>query len=441
MAFQVKLQSPAVREAKIRASVQASTDTRDFYEFRNQKSQLKVIRIAQDALVYRMENFRTYSDQHAYIIREGHPPDYFLTGQEKESVQQLQHEILAKLARAGRADSVTPVFDVLKVERQREPLLITYRGMIVNGNRRLAAMREILAEDGSAYAEFAHIDCQVLPDDATPEEIVDIEAGLQGKRETKLDYDWVGDCRLIQRLIDLGRSQNQVADRLNRKVSEIKNALAAFGEAAVYLKDWAKAEGDYTRVRDAEQFFKDLPSLLQGKGQPLADASRVLAWNLYENREQLNDRLYSFNVVIGKSAAEALDRLSSELGIPLNVEEPDDDGTFDVEVDTGEAASSFQPIIDAFRDDGKKQEAIERLVEVAQGIVEEGRGRKSGGAALKAIITANARLMEVDLGRANAATYAAIGRQLDQITKRVGELSDVLAQLRAGDTDSTAGSA
>src|SRR4051812_6048192 len=98
------MQSPAIREAKLAASVQASTETRDFYDFRNQKLQLKLVRVAQDLLVYRMENFRTYIDQHSYIIRENAASDFFLAGQENESVQQLQHEILAKLARKGRAD-------------------------------------------------------------------------------------------------------------------------------------------------------------------------------------------------------------------------------------------------------------------------------------------------------------------------------------------------
>ena len=107
MTYQVKIESPAVREAKIQASIQASSETRDFYDFRNQKSQLKLVRIASDLLVYRMENFRTYIDQRSIIIREGKAADFFLAGQENESVQQLQHEILAQLARKGRADSVS----------------------------------------------------------------------------------------------------------------------------------------------------------------------------------------------------------------------------------------------------------------------------------------------------------------------------------------------
>lgn len=430
MTYQIKMETPAIREAKILASLQASTETRDFYDFRNQKTQLKLVRIATDLLVYRMENFRTYIDQHTYIMREGKPADFFVAGQENESVQQLQHEILAQLARKGRADSIAPVIDVLKTEKQREPILITSRGVVVNGNRRLAAMRELLDENRTVNAEFSHVDCLVLPADITPEEIVDIEARLQAKPETKLDYDWIGDCLLIQKLIDLGRNTAQVAERLNRKPAEIKNSLAALGEATVYLKDWANAEGDYTRVRESEQFFKDLPGLVQDKEEGLADASRVIAWNLFENRNQLDERLYAFNVVFGKNAAEVMDRVAERLGIPLTGDTIEDDGSFDVDVDVGETATVYQPVIEALRDPAKKGEALEVLIEVSRGVLEQERGRKSSGAALKAIITANTRLSEVDLSRADPAGYSAMERQLEQIGKRVGELRGSLDRLR-----------
>ena len=32
--------------------------------------------------IYRMENFRTFTDQREYVVKEGLPSNYFLTGQE-----------------------------------------------------------------------------------------------------------------------------------------------------------------------------------------------------------------------------------------------------------------------------------------------------------------------------------------------------------------------
>jgi len=352
-----------------------------------------------------------------------------LAGQENESIQQVQHEILAGLARKGRAESVVPVIDVLRTERQREALLITHRGVVVNGNRRLAAMRELLDEDRKTYQEFNHVTCLVLPEDATPEDIIEIEAGLQGRPETKLDYDWIGDAQLIKKLIEMGRSERDLAERLRRKPSEIRNSLAALTEANLYLKDWAKAEGEYTRVRESEQFFKDLPGLLQGKEQGLAEASRVIAWNLFDNRDKLNKRLYAFNVTFGKQAADVLDRVSSEMGVAISSNGVDDGDEFDVDIEGASDSVSYRPVLELFTNPVTREDAIETLIDICRNVIEEEKGKKTGTAALKAIGAANARLMEVDLGRADAATYHAIGRQLDQIQKRAKDLKATLEAL------------
>ncbi len=434
MPYQLKLISRLERETKIRAALAAPKGDEDFYDFRNQKTKLKVVRIDLGLPIYRVENFRTYTDQKEYLIRENKPADFFQTGQENESVQQIQHEILAKLAGTGRADSITPVIDVLKKEGQREAILITHAGVVVNGNRRLAGMRELYAEDRIANAQFSHVDCMVLPSDATAIEIVDIEAALQAKRETKLNYDWIGDCALIKMLISMGRTPTQVADRLNRKEKEIKNSLLALTEADLYLSEWAKAEGEYGRVRDdGEQFFKDLPGQLSGKDRPLQEASRVIAWTLFDSRKNLGERIYSFNITFGKRAADVLDRLASDLGVPLESVEPapPSAGDFDVALDEESGAISYDGVIEVLEDPERREEATEALIEVCRDVIESERDKKSGTAAEKAIILAHSKLAEVDLSRAAPTTYATLDRQLDAIVAKATELKAKLAKYQA----------
>lgn len=433
--YKVRLTPLLEREAKIRASADASTTQSDFYEFRNQRTPLKVVRLDIDLPIYRAENFRTFTDQKEYTKRENKAVDFFQTGQENESVQQLQHAILVKLARTGRSDSVVPVIDVLRKEQQREPLLITHRGVVVNGNRRLAGMRELYSDNADLNATFSHVDCMVLPADATPKDIVDIEANLQAKPETKLDYDWIGECQLIKKLLSFGRSPAQVGKQLNRKEKEIRNSLQALTEADLYLKDWARAEGEYSRVRDAEQLFKDLPVLLQGKDAKLQEASRVIAWSLYDKREQLGSRLYSFNVAFGKGAADVLDRVAAELGISLDAESADRGGdTLDIDFDEDAAELSYDPIINALRQPTKRDEISDTLIDVARSVVELDKGNKSGGAALKALTQAHAKLAEVDLSKAAESTYDSLEKQLDAIIASASNLKERLGAYRGGGT-------
>jgi len=429
MKFAVKVKPPAIREEIIRKALDASTETERFFDFRNAETRLKRIRVPEDVLVYRMENFRVFTEQQTYLAREHKPETFFSTGQENVSAQQVQHDILAILARKGEGDSVVPILDVLRKEHQRDSILITQRGVVVNGNRRLAGMRELLAEDGAAFDDFNFVNCMVLPSDATATEIVDIEAALQGRRETKLDYDWIGDAQLIKRLEGMGRKPKEIGIRLNRKPAEVGNSLAALTEAELYLKDWLKTPGEYARVKDSEQFFKDLPDLLKDKDTALTEASRVIGWTLHDNKDRLNDRLYAFNIAIGKSAADVLDRLSSDLGVEVEEGNEEDDASFSVDIDEADTVVSYKPITDILRDPNERDEAVERLVDICRSVIEEERDKRTGNAALKAIGQANARLTEVDLSRADRNTYDPIGRQLDQIAKRTGELQKKLAEL------------
>jgi hypothetical protein len=292
----IQLTSRVEREARIRKARISPIDTDTLYDFRNAPVKLPVIQLPIDVPIYRMENFRTFTDQSEIIKARKLAPDYFSSGQEVESVQQIQHGILARHARKGFKDSVTPVIDVLRQQRQRYPILISSSGVVVNGNRRLAAMRDLLAEDRVAYRHFNTVNCAVLPEDATVEEIVDIEASLQAQPETKLEYDWIGDAQLVARLVALHKSTAAVAARLNRSEKEIRNVLSALAEADLYLKEWAQAEGEYSRVaEDGEQLFKDLPKQLEGKDAGMQAASRAIAWTLFDNRATVPGRIYSFN--------------------------------------------------------------------------------------------------------------------------------------------------
>lgn len=415
--YNVTIKSRSEREALI-AKGKAATGPADvypFYEFRNRLTQLPVVRLPIDLPIYRMQNFRTFTDQAEYIATEGVAADYFSGGQESETVQQVQHRMLATLA-TRKTDSVAPVRDVLKREGQREPLLITASGIVVNGNRRLAAMRELYAEEPGAFANFSHIDFAVLPQDATLADVIDVEAALQAKQETKLEYDWVGDAQLMKAMVLQHGGTGEVAKRLNRGDKEIRNTIQALAEADIYLKEWVGAPGHYSKVRDdAEQLFKDLPKRLEGKDAELQQASRVIAWSLLENRDRLPGRVYNYNAAFGKLATDVLDRVASELQVSTEAGVAEDGDDFVVDFGEEEAVVSYAAIIDQLRDETSKSETIDVLIDAVQSAIEVEKGRSSEKASLKAVGQAHAKLMAVDIARAAPDTHAAMRRQLEGI--------------------------
>jgi hypothetical protein len=428
MSYSITIVSPAEREVIIRKATQSPMKFEDFHYLRNTLISLPVIRISIDLPIYRMENFRTFTNQKEHITKEKLSQSFFAMGQESERAQQVQHGILSSLARKGKDGSVTPVVDVLRKDKQREFLLVTSNGTVVNGNRRLAAMRELYRENTTETESFSHVNVMVLPPDVTLNEIVDIEASLQGKPETKLDYDWIGDAKLISCEVDIHRSISNVAKRLNRNEKDIKNAIQALAEADLYLKEWVKAEGEYNRVKDdAEQFFKDLPKRLEGKNMQLENASRAIAWALFDNRERLPSRIYDFNAAFGKLASDVLDRLSNNLGIATEQgEDGSDDGEFMIAIGNDEDVINYDAVIESLKDPNN-DDAISALIDACQDSIETEKGQKSGDAALKAVSQAHSKMISIDLSRAHPKTFPGIIKQLDaiaMITKRLKEFLD-----------------
>jgi hypothetical protein len=74
---------------------------------------------------------------------------------------------------------------------QTEPLLMDAEGVVVNGNRRLAAMRWLLAVDAQRYSRFEQPMAAVLPPEVERADLEFIEAALQMAPETKLAYSWL----------------------------------------------------------------------------------------------------------------------------------------------------------------------------------------------------------------------------------------------------------
>lgn len=429
MTYQVEIVSRTERETLIENRLNNSDETGEtIYDFRGGSHVPNVVSLGIDVPVYRMENCRTFSAQQSEMATQGLEKDFFFKGQEKSSVQQNQHEILAKLAARGTS-SVSPIIEELRNDGQREAILISSTGVVVNGNRRLSAMRELYrGTDGSVDNRFSHVKCAVLPPDTTPDEIDDIEADLQARPQTKLDYDWIGDARLIRRQVSKGRTPKEVADRLRRGNADIENVLQALDEADLYLSEWANKPGQYDLISsDGEQIFADIPKQIAKKDADLQNASRAIAWSLFENRDKVSGRVYSLNAAFGRLAPQVLDRISEEFELgtdPIDIKTGIDYFSIEIEDD---ASVSYQPIIEFLHDDEIKDEAIQTLIDVCETAIELDKGVKSERAALKALSQASAKIMSIDVSMAGAATLPAMNKQIESIRNVLTKIEEKIA--------------
>lgn len=422
MNYSIEITPLSERKAMISERYNVSEEIGEpIYEFRGETHIPKVISLPINVPVYRMENCRAFSAQQTEIVREGLDKNFFEMGQERQSAQSVQHKILAELSRKG-TESVTPIYEVLQKVGQRETILISSSGVVVNGNRRLSAMRELLHQsDGTLDRRFEHVRCSVLPSDTIRDEIDDIEADLQARPETKLEYDWIGDARLIRRQVEKNRSTKSVADRLHRSKIDIENVLQALDEADLYLSQWLKKPREYALVQDGQQIFSDIPKSIAKQDDNLKEASRAIAWSIFDNRANIGGRVYRLNRAFGDLAPKTLELLENRLGITVDNDgvrrevDGNGDDEFAIEIEETEEVVDYSAVIEALRDKNGIEEKIDALVDACETAIELDRGERNEEAALKALGQINSKVISIDATMAGIGTLPAMMKQITSI--------------------------
>lgn len=438
MTFPIEVIPAHARIEAISEAVRDAPEQLTFYHYQNAPRRLPVIRVPIGLPIYRMANFRTRSAQLAFLRQ--HPElaaDYFEGGQENVDAQREQHNFLVRFAEEGRRGSITPIMEVLQRDPQTEPLLVSSSGIVVNGNRRLAAMRELFADDRELYREFSHVNCMVLPASATSREIREIEVRLQMTPQTKLPYEWVNESLAIRELQGDQMTVAEIAQLMQKRPRDVENAIGALTEAEIYLRDWLGSPRDYERVEASEQLFADLAKALRDKSGVEQEAARRVGFLLADRASALGRRVYDYNFSFGRDTRHVLERLAERLDVDLTseptplAEDPEAeplDIDFGAQVETG---STLQPLVQLLDDPQRRDEIRNELIRVCDVILDERRNVEAGLIALTTIRDVHTKLAEVDLTNASPSTHATIEAQLHAISERVERLQRTLAELRS----------
>ena len=220
--------------------------------FRGHSAILIQTEVRTDFPLYRVQSGRTRRAQAAYLDQHSELPTDFFDDPEDIKVQNAQHQILLELIAEHSLDKD------LRDRGQWNPLVLTYDGFVLDGNRRLCALRE----DGEQY-----VTAVVLPEDADAPEIYETEVELQMAEETKAPYNWIDEALHIRYGIErLGEKADSVAERMRMDVTTINHAIAQLSVVDMYL-DWLGQPGKYhlipvERGGTTRQAFLDLTQRL-----------------------------------------------------------------------------------------------------------------------------------------------------------------------------------
>jgi hypothetical protein len=312
MPFAIRVVPHNQRVAQIRSAREHASSQRPL-QFRGRQEELPLVRISSMLPIYRLKNGRTRVRQGTILRQDSSlPRDFFTAGQESESAQTQQHVILLDMAQ----DPKGPIYQELeRLAEQTEPLVITSDGVVVNGNRRLAAMRHLFAEDPEHYRSFEAVDLLVLPEDADDPDIERLEVRLQMAVETKLAYGWLEERLKIRSLVEDLRMNNADVALLmgytRNGAEQVNDELHELDLVDEYLA-FRGAPGEYSTVAsDTEQHFGEMADRVYKKAGAQREIAKVIGFTLLKGQASVEGRLYNYRESFGKYA-ESIGRTLAE---------------------------------------------------------------------------------------------------------------------------------
>ncbi len=229
------------------------------------QKELKVVEVEVDWVRFSTLNHRTKAEQ-LRAVHDSKQADLFTSDPLGSDAQEAQFRILC--GQKGFEDLKAD----LRERRQQEPAVITAEGVLINGNRRTAALRSLYHDDHVLDARYVR--CLLLPEDATADELVDLEAELQIAKDFKEDYSWVNEAMLIEELYEReGRDFGHVARKMHRDESGVKSLYEKLQQLhqLVSLSNGARLHIDFT---DNESAFDELAKHIKNKSKREQDSVR-----------------------------------------------------------------------------------------------------------------------------------------------------------------------
>jgi hypothetical protein len=272
-------------------------------EFRGQERDLKVIRINPQIPILNNNNSRLRAQLLTHASR-----DVVQTAPESEQAQQ----VIMQLLRA--TEDYKNLKEQIRDLGQVEAGVITGSGLLINGNTRLAAMREL---------NKSGFDVAVLPADATSEDLVDIELNLQLRKLVHQDYTFTNRLLMMKHYIDSGKTIEMICQKMawhrngKRKFEQAMRMLGYIEE----VRALSKTPTAYSVFDTKEQHLKDLDEKYESlKSNGDIKAAETMKWT----------RLAALLLGVNKDQVRAMDEDFIDDQIVKRVNETELENIFEV---------------------------------------------------------------------------------------------------------------
>ncbi|MCH7914434.1 MAG: hypothetical protein IH856_15575 [Deltaproteobacteria bacterium] len=371
------------------------------------------------APTYRLNNGRTCAAQAEYLaLHPDKSSDFFSADPESEEAIKVQHEILKEMN--TEADLLT----YFRENKQTEPLILTAEGFVLNGNRRLCAMRELLAEDEETYKHFRQIAIVILPP-AEERDFDELEARLQILPDIKADYSWFARALMMRtRKNEHSYTVKQLSNLYDMREKVITEFIDMLALGETWLKKREQAH-QYRLLEGTEFGFRSLLRTRSGKtlqSEPEKVLFEELSFGLIDETE--GGRAYEFIPAIADYFPKIKERLMDEFDLGDSVDKIAEDD------DLLGGYVNAEPDIESILSALEKEENVGRARDVVLDVVRSERlisqERKTRNFFIRQLKKAHSALKDAENSYDNDAVVEGAPEQLKAIETSVSVLRSML---------------
>lgn len=224
---------------------------------------LETFRIPLKFTFYNIKNGR-FAAEYADLVKKENRQLDPKNSKDSQRIQRLLMNLDPNQSRILQTD--------LQENGQKEPGIITYDGLVVNGNRRRAVLEE-LASTGNSQFQF--IEVARLPPQVSGKDLWALEAEIQLSRSVQLDYGPINELLKFREGIDVGLNATEIAKSLygGFKEADILNKLERLQLIIEYL-NFIGEPGVFNRAKGVHEHFIDLKKIIddfEKKNIPIAE--------------------------------------------------------------------------------------------------------------------------------------------------------------------------
>lgn len=404
---------------RLRANVTVDQN-RHPINFQNERTFFPIFKVAIGMPRYRLSNGRTQAAQEEYYTKHNLPEDYFERDIEFEDAHEAQHEILKTLLRNSGIDLI----DYFSKNEQEEPLILDNNGFVVNGNRRLRAMRELHQKDlanGTQPPRFSHIEVIVLPP-CSEEDILELEGKLQITEDIKADYEWTSEGCMYRALRDKKHfSTEKIAGIYDKKKEYIEDLILLLTYVDEYLES-RNIPKQYHQIQDDKFAFE---AIVKGRkkidDEDKKDIFQTVSFSVIENPLPGMGRLHGFIPKIADNIDNVIEKAQQEFPSEGQTAMDDDDldggllGDSDFEEDLINLAQTLD-----------KEENRENVVHVVKDVIDAEDDRRQRFTVIQKIQRANTLLQDAKNMIDDDTERDGIDSQLASIKVHIEEIEEKL---------------